>query len=343
MSDRSLVDRAVGLGLRCYPSWWRDRYGAEQEALIEDLRADHGGGPWAGGDGWRVAVGFLLGAARARITGAGMPPVPELWQRRARTEMVAASVSAAVALPLAVLVISHASERMQSGPGGAVSAARMSTAVQVAYWDVVVLEVVVFACFVQLLAGAVGLSRQVLAAAPRGRRVLVAIAAAAPVLAIGGGLALRNLAASLRPVVSGWETVGGHVVHISYSYRGHPVEAAILHWLGWVGLVGGWASGMVILTWMASRHQFALRSLADAVLRTRTMAYLQIAMVLNLLVLAATVPFQPTEAGRFTYSTDLGAWTPVVFTALAGAAGLTLAATHAARSALGRGRPSTST
>jgi len=342
VSGPSLADRAVQLGLRCYPSWWRERYGAEQEALVEDLRADHGGGPSIGRSGWRFAFSFVVGAVRARVTGAGMPAVPGLWKLRAQAAMVVAGLSAAVALPLAVLVIPRTCERISPAMGRTGSSVQLSIAGRIAYWDVVVLVLLILACLVQLVAAAVGLSRQVFGAESPGRRVLVAVIAGTPAVAIGGGAAMLKLSVSLRPVVSSWEKVRGHTVHVWYSDRGHPAAAALLHWAGWVGIVGGWVAGMVVLAWMATRHPLPLRSLADAVLRTRALAYLQIAIVLSVVVLAATVPFQRAEGAGLLYSTDLGAWAPVTFSALGGAVALTWAATRAARRALGRALPAIS-
>jgi hypothetical protein len=46
--------RAVRCSLRCYPVWWRQRYGAEQQELAEELAAD-------GRPPWLLAAGLLAG------------------------------------------------------------------------------------------------------------------------------------------------------------------------------------------------------------------------------------------------------------------------------------------
>jgi hypothetical protein len=53
--------RAIGLSLRCYPAWWRERYGAEQEDPAEELAAE-------GRRPWLLGAGLLAGSARARLT-----------------------------------------------------------------------------------------------------------------------------------------------------------------------------------------------------------------------------------------------------------------------------------
>ncbi len=63
--------RAVRCLHRCYPNWWRQRYGAEQEELAADLAAE-------GRPHWLIAAGLLAGSVRARVTGSGLPPLPEL-------------------------------------------------------------------------------------------------------------------------------------------------------------------------------------------------------------------------------------------------------------------------
>jgi len=76
MRPGGLGMRAVGWSLRCYPAWWRERYGVEQEELAEEL-AREGRRPWL------MAGGLLAGSARSRLTGSGMPPLPALWPVRA--------------------------------------------------------------------------------------------------------------------------------------------------------------------------------------------------------------------------------------------------------------------
>lgn len=73
MTKRAITDVA----LLAYPTWWRDRYGAEVARLNDDLVADG-----------RSPIGLALDLARGgivmRITGAGMPEVGVLWRKRSK-------------------------------------------------------------------------------------------------------------------------------------------------------------------------------------------------------------------------------------------------------------------
>lgn len=340
MSGVSVADRAVRLALRCYPSWWRERYGADQEALVEDLKEDQSRRGWTALAGWRLAASFVVGAARARVSGSGMPAVPELWQRRTGAAIIAAGVAVALALPLAVLLVFHTGEYLRPAPGLGHSSPGLSTAGWIAYWDATVLALLALACLVQLLAGAAGLARHSIASAPPRRRVLLVVAVLAPVGAVGAGFLLLHLSASLKPIIGGTETVSGHTVRVFYSYRGHPLAAAITSWSGWVAVVGGWMAGIAMAVKTASRRGFALRALGAGVVRARVVTWLQTGMALCALMLGATLPFQPTgPAGAMIYRSDLGAWTPAVGAALLAAACLAWAATRAARRALNQATP----
>lgn len=338
MSGERLVDRAVRLALRCYPSWWRERYGADQEAVVEDLAAERDGQAWSALDGWRVAAGFVAGAARARVSGSGMPAVPELWQQRTGAAIIAACVPAALALPLAVLLVVHTGQYGRAAPGA--TQPGPSTATRVAFWDATVLALLAFASLVQLLAGATALFRRVAAGAPPRRRALLVAAMVAPVLAMGAGFLLLHLSSSLKPVIEGTEKVRGHPVAVFYGHRGHPLAAVVLSRCGWVGVVGGWIAGVVTMAKVASHRRFGLQALGHGVVHARAVSGLQTGMALCVLVLGATLPFQPTgPGGGMAYRSDLGAWTPVVSTTLLAAASITWAATRAARGALSRAAP----
>jgi hypothetical protein len=103
MSAMRLGEYAVQLALHCYPRWWRDRYGPDQEALVEDLQAEQDpAAPRALGT-WGLAGSLVVGAVRARISGGGMPAVPDLWQRRASTAIIAAGLPAALGAGAALL------------------------------------------------------------------------------------------------------------------------------------------------------------------------------------------------------------------------------------------------
>jgi hypothetical protein len=340
MSGKSLGDRAVQVALRCYPRWWRDRYGPDQEALVEDLMAEQSRRAWLAPGAWGLAGSFVVGALRARSTGYGMPAVPELWQQRARTAIIAASLAAALGASVALFLVGHTSQDSTSGSGsGATSGViQLSGAGRVLYWEGLLLGVLSLVFIVQLAWVAVGLSGEMRSLAPRRKRVFVTAASLAPVVAIALGLLLLIAAAQLRPVISGGEGIGGRIIHVWYSYHGHPLAATILFGAGCTGILGGWFGGTVLLATMAARRRFPLQALMAGVRRARAMALIQGGVALCALALVITLPLQPPIGpdGGTIYRVDLGPWTPVLCAALVAGALITWAATCAAGRAVTR-------
>lgn len=332
----SLADRAVRLALSCYPAWWRERYEADQEALVEDLKAEQSRIGWGALGGWRLAGSFIVGAASARLSASGMPSAPELWQRRSGAASIAASVSAALAVPFAALLIGTAGEYGRSPTGSALSSMELSRAGQVAYWDVLALSLLSLACIAQLLAGVIRLSREMLSLAPPRRRALIVAAVLAPVVAIGAGFLMVHVSSSLRPIIGGSEQVRGHTVEVGYDRRGHPLVAGILYWTGWVSVVGGWVGGAVMLARMSFRRRFSLQALGDGASRARAVTLVQTGMAACALVLVATVPLQEPigPTGGMIYRSDLGPWMPVVCVTLLVVTVFSWVATRVARQAI---------
>jgi hypothetical protein len=73
---RDLVD----LALRCYPTWWTERYGEEMRAVIDDLRAE-------GRSEGLIAFGLFRDALRSRLRARGMPHSYGLLATRTRTSV----------------------------------------------------------------------------------------------------------------------------------------------------------------------------------------------------------------------------------------------------------------
>lgn len=338
MSGTSLGERAVRVALRCYPRWWRNRYGPDQEALVEDLRAEQSQRTWLASGAWGLAGSFVAGAVWARCSGFGMPAVSDLWQRRARAAIIAATLPAALGAGAALLLFGHTSEFGYSGSGQASGVTQLSAAGQVVYWENLLLGLLSLVFIVQLAWAAVGLSHEMRVLAPPRRRLLVSALTLLPVIAIGLGLLLLIEAAHLRPVVSGSEGIGDRVTHVWYSYRGHPLAATFLFCAGWTGLLGGWFGGTVLLATMAVRRRFPIQALVAGVRRARAVTLLQGGVALSALALAVTVPLQPPigPGGGMIYRSDLGPWTPVLCAALVAGALITWAATRAAGQAVTR-------
>jgi hypothetical protein len=340
MTGKSLGERAVQLALRAYPRWWRDRYGPDQEALVEDLTAEPGRRAWLASDAWGLAGSFVVGAVRARFSGSGMPAVSDLWQRRARAAIIAASLPAAIGAGVAVLLMACTAQDFTpgSGSGSTSGAIQLSAAGQVVSWENLLLAVLSLAFIVQLAWVAAGLSRQMRLLAPPRRRVLVSAVTLVPVVAIGLGILLLIEASHLRPVISGSEGVVGRVTHVWYSYRGHPLAAKILFCAGWTGILGGWLGGSLLLATMAARRRFPIEALTAGLRSARAVTVLQGGVALCAVALAVTVTLQPPTGsnGGMVFRSDLGPWAPVLCAALVAGALITWSATRAAGQALTR-------
>ena len=103
--------------MSAYPSWWRERYGADQEAFVEELGNDH---RRLG----RAVIDLAVGALRVRLSPSGMPQSVEAWRDRARASIAWATVPALAALLLVVAVETHAfRSSIAAGPHTPLSAA----------------------------------------------------------------------------------------------------------------------------------------------------------------------------------------------------------------------------
>jgi hypothetical protein len=236
--------------------------------------------------------------------------------------------------------VGHTSEFATSGSGSGSSSGpiQLSTAGQVAYWVNLLLLLLSLAFIIQLAGVAIALAWDMRSLAPPGRRGLVTAVTLSPPVALGLGLLLLIAAARLRPVVSGGESIGGRVVHVFYSYPGHPLAATLLFGAGCTAILGGWLGGTVLLATMAARRNFPLQALAAGVRRARDVALIQAGVALCALALVITLPLQPAigPGGGAIYRNDLGPWTPVLCAALMAGALVTWTAARAGGRAVTR-------
>ena len=322
--------RAVSWSLRCYPAWWRERYGAEQEELAKDL-AGEGRRPWL------LAAGLLAGSARARLTGSGMPPVPALWSSRARVAVVASTIPVALVLPAELVFVSAVSERgWSSGVGATLSGP--GTAV---FWEVFILFLLWLICALQLLATGYHYVARLLALAS-GRRLRAAAFVVGPIAAIALGTVMIVLSNSLRPVLSGsWDKnlVTG-VTHYGYLRRGHPFAAAALLWGGWSAVVVGWVAGLLALGRATAHCNLPSGALQIAVSNARWTALTQGTFVLGLIALEVTMTLQTPigPRGGLVYASPLGPMAVPILVVLTGIAALSISGAASAQTASVRWR-----
>lgn len=204
---------AVRCALGCYPAWWRQRYGAEQEELAGELAAE-------GRSCWLMAAGLAAGSVRARVTGSGMPPVAELWSRRACSSVVAGAVAAAVALPLELAFLGTVDSR--SAGLSTWAALTQNGAGRVVRWELNALLLVWLIGAAQLLSAGSVLVRGLWALPSR--RLTAAALAAAPLAAVVLGIVMIRAAGSLQPIVSGGEK--NLVTGVTHLYYLRPGQGA---------------------------------------------------------------------------------------------------------------------
>ncbi len=315
---------AVRCALGCYPAWWRQRYGAEQEELAGELAAE-------GRSCWLMAAGLAAGSVRARVTGSGMPPVAELWSRRACSSVVAGAVAAAVALPLELAFLGTVDSR--SAGLSTWAALTQNGAGRVVRWELNALLLVWLIGAAQLLSAGSVLVRGLWALPSR--RLTAAALAAAPLAAVVLGIVMIRAAGSLQPIVSGGEKnlVTG-VTHLYYLRPGHPLAAAALRYGGWALVAGCWAAGLLALGPAAVRAGLPARYLQAAASRAQVTALWQAGLVLGLVALGMTMALQvPIGPDGLTYVSALGPLAVPVLVMLAANAALSVRAAACARQA----------
>ncbi len=98
----------VELALRCYPSWWRERYADEVRVVAADLTAE-------GRSHFVVTLNLLRGALRARAGAHGLPKMYDLWSTRTRVSIAAATLPWLLMAPL--LLIAMGTQSLHSSKG----------------------------------------------------------------------------------------------------------------------------------------------------------------------------------------------------------------------------------
>ena len=105
MSSQSVI----GLALRCYPSWWRERYADEVRVVSNDLTAE-------GRSSAMVTLNLLGGALRSWSGARGMPKTYGLWSARTKASIATATLSWLLVIPLVLLTVGNESLHSSAGP-----------------------------------------------------------------------------------------------------------------------------------------------------------------------------------------------------------------------------------
>jgi hypothetical protein len=94
--------------LRCYPAWWRARYGDELRSVATDLTAD-------GRSPLTLTLNLLGGAVRVRSRASGMPKTYRLWSTRTRLSVAGSTLTWLLMAPL--VLMSMGSQNVHSPAG----------------------------------------------------------------------------------------------------------------------------------------------------------------------------------------------------------------------------------
>ena len=93
MARTSVIDVA----LRCYPTWWRERYGNEMRATIESLQFE-------GRSAFSISVGLLRDAFRSHLQARGMPRSYGLLATITKASIATATIPWMAVIPLVLFV-----------------------------------------------------------------------------------------------------------------------------------------------------------------------------------------------------------------------------------------------
>lgn len=98
----------VELALRCYPTWWNERYGDEMRAVIDDLKDE-------GRSETRIAFGLLRDAVRSRLQARGMPRTYGLLASRTRTSVATGTLPWMAIVPFVLFIVGRFTLHSSSG------------------------------------------------------------------------------------------------------------------------------------------------------------------------------------------------------------------------------------
>jgi hypothetical protein len=254
---RSVID----LALRCYPSWWTERYGEEMRAVIDDLESE-------GRSRRSIATGLFRDALRSRLQARGMPRTYGLLATRTKTSVAAGTLPWMLIVPFITIVTGgldlHSSSglvqvgypfqltgfqtRVVSEPGMHWVRPTISAATRIIGLSTVAMSVMYLVTLVALIIGLNAFRNGIVREKRHNRRsmyLLTWLPAATVFTLIGLYVASKMLMDGSHP----HQTPTGHIVFIG----GHTSVSAFMGDVGWVVAIGGWLLTMVGLAVVATR------------------------------------------------------------------------------------------
>ncbi|HXY43539.1 MAG TPA: hypothetical protein VEH29_05090 [Acidimicrobiales bacterium] len=266
-----------------YPRWWRERYGEDLLSFVTDLRFDDR-------SVLRALPDLVAGALRARLSGSGAPAMPSLWWARARASVTLATLPAMLLLPLVVLAMERGAYTNGAG--------QLSAGQRLAETAGGVLFPILLVTGIVLLFGWRLLVAQTPEVPGGAGRFGFEAAMAAPVLVLGGALALSWLSNRLSPdglKSASWARAPGThrwVVHLTWA-SGHPLLGPALHEAAFVWAVAGWTLAAVLVARACRRAPLATGAIRAGVLVARLTAACTVALAAAFTVYALAIILQP--------------------------------------------------
>jgi hypothetical protein len=250
----------IDVALRCYPAWWRERYGDEMRATIESLEHD-------GRSQFRIAVGLLRDAFRSHLQARGMPSTYGLLSTRTKASIATATLPWMAVIPL---VLAVTGPTKLSSRGGVVNAGypfqlsnfrtkivpstqafdlhphNVRAVISTTDWIIGLSSMAIqVAFFLTLMALGIGLAalRYGIRREKRVNRRRMYLLTWLPVATVVTFIGLTFAQNDASNHSTYLETAHGLV----FEGGGHPAVAAFLGNLEWIVAIGGWLLSMAAL------------------------------------------------------------------------------------------------
>ena len=330
---------AIELALRCYPSWWRERYADEVRVVSDDLTAE-------GRSTVSVTLNLLRGAFQARSRAQGMPRNYGLWSVRTKASIAAATLPWLLVAPLMYFaagnIIFHSPGGIVTWSGSsfmpshlqiirhavAVPAPPLVPAGRLVLYFSLAITVLFLVTFAVLISGWSGLTRAIRRSRTphRGRLRLLAWA---PVFAFFTDIALLITQNKMRP--NSFTTYRNHVV----AHGGHPSARFALDVVVPTVVIVGWLVSIACVGIAARKADIGPEDLRFGKSVAVVVASLFALLVAAYVTWGVCLIVQARQAANGSFTTigysRSGLWLPMMFV-LVIAVALSVMSARAARS-----------
>lgn len=280
--------------LRCYPDWWRERYAEEVGQLTDDLLGD-------GGSALRLAANLTGGALAARLSARGMPLRRDLWARRARLSIAAATLPWLAVLPFVLVGTDVPTRNLTfAGRAGASLATSASTHVLMVSYELV--RIGILSSLVAGIAGWFAMRRGIQGHSTTTPRARVAVMVPFVVFCLLAGLAWWRQT-ELPSVVTHYIPRGARPPGRAHIVEGSASVAHALVTAEWVVLFVGVAVSVVALASVAKRCEVWLPAITSGRAVSSVLAVLVSLMALCAIAGAVASCFHGVTLGAVAFVT----------------------------------------